>query len=97
MLVNTTISRVYREKFALKPKNDCHISTTPKEKTVGPIEPTPEIKLELSMNFKEFYRAHLGEIKHEIKMHKSKFMTYFANRGSKRLLEAKKYKILGEL
>ncbi len=54
-------------------------------------------KLELRVNFKEFYKAHLSEIQYELKMHKSKLMTYFAKRGAKRVLEAKKYKILGEL
>ena len=96
LLVNTTTSRVYREKFAIRPPTDLNSQVTP-SKTAVQLEPNPESKLELSVNFKEFYKAHLSEIQYELKMHKSRLMTFFAKRGAKRLLETKKYKILGEL
>jgi len=51
----------------------------------------------MSVNFKEFFKANLSEIHYELKLHKSRLMTYFAKRGVKRILESKKYKTLGEL
>jgi hypothetical protein len=85
LLVSTTTSRVYREKFALKPVNEVSTHLSPlSTKMVVSIEPGPESKLDLSVNFKEFYRAHLSEIQFELKLHKSKLMTYFGKRGAKR-------------
>jgi len=86
LLVSTTTSRVFREKFALKSSNELsnsNLSAMPL-KNVARIVENPEIKLELSFNFKDFYRAHLSEIKYEIKLNKNKLMAYLARRGTKR-------------
>lgn len=72
LLVYTTTARVFREKFATKQVNELSNPLTPKVsipiRALLPLEASTENKLELSINFKEFYRAQLSEIQYEIKV-----------------------------
>lgn len=54
-------------------------------------------RAQTAKSFKEFYRQNLSEIKYEQSMHQMRMLQYLSIRGSRRILEKKKYKCLGEI
>ena len=96
-----TMAGVFTEKFAMKQKIDNQNIPAKPPKTPSKLkfesENQAEINMDLSLNFKEFYKAQLGEIQYEQKSYKGKLMTYFSKRGKKRELERRKFKTLGYL
>ena len=55
------------------------------------------IRAQTAKSFKEFYRQNLSEIRYEMAMHQTRLMQFLSIRGTRRILEKKKYKCLGEI